>query len=210
MNQSRIWTVGAVLLIIGLLAGTWFLGVAPRLTDARDADSAHEQAISLNTMHRQTLAALQADHERLDEIVSELDEAHSVLPELPEVSRHIASLGALARQSGATVSDLTVSPPAAYVPSDDATGEYLAVATELANGGLYVVDVTITARGSESALLNFVAALQAGQRLMLVHDAQLLKEEDLGPSVSIRAQIFGFSVDSVVTPEPTAPAPAAP
>lgn len=207
MNQSRVWTIGAVLLIVALIVGTWFLGVAPRLGDARDADAAREQAVAVNNIHRQTLSDLKADFDRIDEIILELEEARSVVPDVPEVSGYVASLHGTARQTGATVQELSVALPVAYQPAADAAGEYLAAANELAAAGMFVIDLTVEATGSQTALLNFISALQAEQRLVLVHDAQLMEEEG-GYRASIRAQMFGLSAATVETAdEDPAPAP---
>lgn len=207
MNQSRVWTVGAVLLIVALLAGTWFLGVAPRLSDARDADTAQEQAVSLNNIHRQTLAALQVDHERMDEILEELDYAHAIIPELPQQDEFVALVGEIARRSGVIVTDLSFTAAARYEAPDGASGEYLATATRLADGGFYVIPVTIEIEGSLNAVATFLGVIQSVERFVLPHDVQVLNEEGVG-TMTIKGQLFGLSADTISAPEPTAtPAP---
>lgn len=207
MNQSRLWTIGATLLIVALLAGTWFLGVAPRLSDARDADTAREQAVTLNNMHRQTLAALQADHERKDEILAELAEAHSVVPETPEPTALLTSLDAMARQAGVRITNLSFQGAALYVTPDEAPAEFLSAANELVAAGLYVIPASIEATGSSASLLNFIAALQSNQRYLHVHQGQILTNDD-GSTLTISAELFGISEAVAETPE--TPAPAAP
>lgn len=193
MNQSRVWTIGAVLVVFALLAGTWFLGVAPRLTDANDADVAREQAVTLNAAHRQTLVALQADHERMEEILAELAEARSVIPETHAQSTFLQSLDRLARETGVTVGNVTHSSIARYVVPDDAPADFLATANELVAAGLFVQALSITAYGSDASLLNFVSALQSNQRLTHVYQAQLLSEEGMLSNLTIRVEIFGLS-----------------
>lgn len=193
MNQSRLWTIGAVLVVIGLLAGTWFIGIAPRLNDARDADTAREQAVTLNSAHRQTLAILQAEHERLDEIRAQLAEARSVIPEDAEHPALMASIDAIARQTGVTVASLALGKINSYEPPDEAPDDFLTTANELVTAGLFVQPLVMSAVGSDISLLNFIAALQANQRFILVHDAQLLSEEGRLSILSINAEIFGLS-----------------
>ncbi|HRN28271.1 MAG TPA: hypothetical protein PK890_01005 [Terrimesophilobacter sp.] len=205
MNSSRLWTIGATLLIFALLAGTWFLGVAPRLTDARDANAAQTSARSMNDPHRATLAALQADHERMDEIQQELAEIQVAIPEYPEVSRFVAELATIATSTGVQVGTLTIGEPLSYIPpilSDPAATE---TAGTLATSGLYVVPVSVNVLGTHQSALNFVAALQQGHRLLLAHNVAIAESEE-GTTVTIQAQIFGLSTETI--PEPEAPAPA--
>lgn len=209
MNPSRLWTIAATLLIVAIVAGTWFLGVAPRLADARDANAAQASARSLNDMHRATLAALKADHERIDEIRAELEEIQVAIPEYPEVSRFVAELSAITAATGTTVSTLTVGEPTSYLPptlSDPSASEK---ASSLATSGLYVIPVSVTVGGTHQSALNFVATLQQGSRLLLAHNVGIAKDED-GTVVTIQAQIFGVSTDTVPEPEPATPTPGEP
>lgn len=203
MNSSRLWTIAATLLIIAIIVGTWFLGVAPRLADARDANAAHASARSLNEMHRATLAALKAEHERADEIRAELAEIQVAVPEYPEVSRFVAELSAIARSTGAQVGTITVGEPLSYIPPVHADPDTAAAAGTLATSGLYVVPVSISVLGSNQAALDFVSTLQHGSRLLLAHNLTITQEDE-GTAVTIQAQIFGLSTDTL--PEPEAPA----
>lgn len=205
MNQSRLWTIGAVILIIGLLAGTWFLGVAPRLSDARDADVALTQAVTLNNVHRQTLVALQADHERLDEIIAELDEAHSVIPEGPEPPSLLKNIDDIALSNGVTVVNVSFQSPAPYIAPDEAPDEFLTAANELIAAGLYVIPVSFEVEGSEAGLLGFISALQSNQRYFHVFQGAVLSEDGRG-TLTVQAELFGIS-QSIVS---DAEAPAAP
>lgn len=192
MNQARQWTIGAVLLIVVLLVGTWFLGVAPRLGDARDADAALEQAVTLNNLHRQTLANLQVEHDRIDQIRDELAEAHSVIPEGPEGADVLRTLDRLAVASGVAITNLTFNTMALYTPPDDAPAEYLATANELAGAGLYVIPMSIEVTGSSTALLRFVSEVQTTQRYFHVYNGEMLNEEGVG-ILTIHAELFGLS-----------------
>lgn len=207
MNQSRLWTIGAVVLIFALLAGTWFLGVAPRLSDARDADNSLAQTVTLNNAHRQTLASLQAEHERLDEIRAELEEAHSVIPETPKQDEVLRAIDEMARRTGVVITNLTFQTAAHYVAPDEAPAEFLAAAQELISAGLFVIPVTIELSGSDSALLSFMSALQSSQRYFHVHQGEILNEEESG-ILTIQAELFGINstvVESSAGP-PTPPA----
>lgn len=202
MNQSRLWTIGAVLLIFVLLAGTWFLGVAPQLSDAREADDAREQAISLNNVHRQTLAALQEEHERMDEIFAELTETQRVIPEFPDQAKFMAQVDGIASRTGVQVVVISFSLPMAYSVPGNADPETTASATRLAEGGFYVVPFTINVTGSATGVLSFVDALQSGDRLVLAHDVALSSESGTS-SLTIVGQIFGLSSDTIRVAEPT-------
>lgn len=203
MNRSRLWTVGAVLVIVALVAGSWFLGVAPRLADARNADQTREQAIALNDAHRQALQALEEQFERRDEIIAGLDKAHRVIPELPEKSEFIAQIAELALDSGVTTTVVTFAEPTAYVPPGGAPEDYTAASNELASGGLYTIPITLNAQGSELATLGFLNGLQLGDRLVMIHTAQFSAgAEGEEPSLTLAGYIFGLSATTVAQTEP--------
>lgn len=203
MNASRLWTIGATLLVFALIAGTWFLGIAPRLSDARDANVSHDTARSLNDMQRLTLAALQADHERIDEIQAELAEIQVAVPEYPEVSRFVDELTGIARSTGVQVATLTVGDPLSYISPVLSDPEAASTAGMLATSGLYVIPVSIGVIGNHQSALDFIAVLQQGSRLLLAHNIAISNGED-GTVVTIQAQIFGLSTETI--PEPEAPA----
>lgn len=204
MNQSRLWTLGAVLIGIALIAGTWFLGVSPRLNDANQANENREAAATVNDLHRQTLLKLKQEHERLDEIVAELDVRQLVIPEVPEIARFYTELAAAAGRASVSVTSVSFGEPTAYVPPA-LPDETVGVAGQLAESGLYIVPVTIEVKGggSESAL-NFIAALQHMPRYVLVQNVAVVMDST-GQSAIIQAQMFGLSADTIPQPEPTPP-----
>lgn len=205
MNRSRLWTVAATVLSIGLLVGTWFIGVAPQLSEAHQADQAREQAIALNNAHRNALLELQAQHERIDEILAELDEVHRVIPELPEKAEFLAQVASMARAAGVETHVVTFSEPTAYVTPGGAPEEYTSAANRFAAGGLYSVAVALSVQGTEAATLRFLDSLQQGDRLVMIHTAQIAEGEGEGEaSLNLSGYIFGMSASTVASTEGSA------
>lgn len=205
MNQSRLWTLGAVLICIALIAGTWFLGVSPRLNDANQANVSRESAIALNNMHRETLQQLKQEHERLDEIVAEIELRQLVIPEDPEIARFYTEMASVASQASATVNSITLGQPTAYVPPA-VPDETATIAGKLSESGLYIIPVSIEIEGGGSdSAFNFIAALQRMPRYILVQNVVVTVET--GQSATIQAQIFGLNAATVQQETSTPDAP---
>lgn len=204
MNQSRLWTIGAVLVIVALIGGTWLLGVSPRLAEAREADSSLQAAVTVNNAHRRTLEELKTEAEHLGDVTKQLDELQTVIPEGPEISSFIAEIEALARQTGVRITDIAFSQPVAYIPPELSDPELIAVSKKVEQNGLYVIPINVIAEGGESALFSFTAALQRGTRMALVYGVSVEMGEG-GGTVTVQGQLFGLT--GIVTAEPTTPAP---
>jgi len=192
MNQSRLWTIGAVLVIVALIGGTWLIGVSPRLAEAREADGSLQAAQTINSAHRETLADLKAEAEHLGDVTAQLEELQTVIPETPEISRFIAEIEALARLTDVRITAIALNEPVPYVPPEFDDARIAAASNTAAQNGLYVIPINVIAEGSESALLSFTAALQRGTRLVLVYGVSVGMDAD-GGSVTIQGQLFGLT-----------------
>lgn len=205
MNQSRLWTIGAVLVIAALIAGTWLLGVSPRLAEASQADTELQSAQTLNNSHRRTLADLKAEAENLDDVTEKLDELQRVIPEKPEISAFIAEIESLARRTGVRITAVALNDPVPYIAPEFEDAELAAKANVATQNGLYVIPINVIAEGNGSALLNFTAALQGGTRFALVYGVSVALGDD-GNSVTIQGQIFGLTGTAPAAPPADTPA----
>jgi Tfp pilus assembly protein PilO len=80
MNNPRFATLLAVLVVVALVAGTWFLGIAPRLAEAATANTDRETVEAQNRAHQAELDRLLELNDRLPELQAELAEIRTAIP----------------------------------------------------------------------------------------------------------------------------------
>lgn len=114
MNDKRIWTLGALLVAVVLLLGGYFLGVAPQLDAAAQADSQRKTVEAQNEALITDIAVLKGDYENLDRFKSQLAEVSQAIPDNADFSRYIAQLTELSAVNTVSVTSLTVSDALAY------------------------------------------------------------------------------------------------
>lgn len=114
MNDKRIWTLGALLAAVVLLLGGYFLGVAPQLEAAAQADSQRKTVEAQNDALVTDIAVLKGDYENLDKFKSQLAEVSQAIPDNADFSRYIAQLNELSAVNTVAVTSVTVGDALAY------------------------------------------------------------------------------------------------
>lgn len=195
MNSARLWTLGSIVLIIALVAGTWFVGISPRLAEAAKANTERAGVEMLNAKHTATLAALKDQFEDLSESKAELEELRLAVPASDDSAALLRQLHSLARSAGVTVIEVTLSSPERFAaPAEPPAEPELAAALGSVNPeNFLVIPLEQTVVGEQAAVMNYIAALQAGQRSFLIHDLSMeagLPAGDTQVEVSFTGQIF--------------------
>lgn len=213
MVTNRLWIIGTVVLIALMLAGTYFLAVAPLIAIA-GSNAAETAAVrTQNAAHEQTLADLKKKFENIQELRDQLKEVQESVPTTAAQSPLIDEIGDIAIANGVTVEVITFSDPVAYVPGDSTDPEVQAAAAGLASGNFLVIPVDLTVSGPANATLDFLRDLQHAKRLFLAYAATFEGSGD-DPSaglgrVTITGQIFVLtSFAGGTEPAPLTDAPA--
>ena len=115
MNSTRIWSVGAALLITVILALGWLLGISPKLAEAQLADAALLETQAVNAGHELRLAEIKEQFEGLDELKEELDELQTALPSGADLPDLLDELDALGRANQVSYDNFTASEAQAYL-----------------------------------------------------------------------------------------------
>ena len=190
MTRTRLWTAGAVFVMVVLIALGWFLGIDPRLAEARSADDERVGVEALNATYEQKLVQLKQIDENLPALTAQLEELNAALPSDAQVSTLLGQLNALAAESAVELTSITAGvpqrfgasdetappvaaegeaaaeqPPAdATAPAEAATAAPVAPASE----NFVSVPISVEFTGDPVALLAFVEKVQYGTRLFLV------------------------------------------
>lgn len=173
--------------MIALLIGGWFLGVDPLLAAARDAASQAETVEAQNASIESIVERLTEEKAELPRLEAELGALQRSIPVRSDTSSFIESLNALASAAGVVVSGITTSdalpyaapiPEVAPTPSEESEEAVAEPDDPLAPTALtdplitpenfILVPVTVEAKGSADAVLNFVSGMQDGERLFLI------------------------------------------
>jgi len=215
MNSNRLWTLGAVLVIVGLLAATWFLGVSPQLAAAQLADSERAGIETQNVANQSTLTSLKAQFEKIDELRAELAESREVVPASVQQSLLIGQIGDFAKANDVKISLASFSDPEASIAGSSTDPELSAAMALVSPESFLVVPLSMTIHGEYTDVMNFIDDLQTGTRLVLVFEVTMPEgraKKGETVDISIAGETFVLldaadvpvpAVDPAATPEAT-------
>lgn len=216
MKRDQRWKVGTLLISGAVLAGGYFLGIAPLLTQAALADDDRVAAETQATAYKTTLVTLKEKYANIDALKADLAAARATIPAEAEMSTFVGGLDVIAQATGAQVLNVTVADALPYVPPiaiapvapealDDPGTSAAAAPVEAApvvsnnpmipnanlvsNTNMAIIPVTISVTGSFDQNMAFVGSLQKGERIFLV--TRLATTEDTGDAV-FTTQIEGY------------------
>ncbi|WP_395640470.1 hypothetical protein [Pseudolysinimonas sp.] len=213
MTGTRIWTFGAVLVIAGILALGWLLGISPLLSSTAAADAERASVEAQNLTQRAQLAVMKADFENLDVIAEELAPLELSIPGDERTEVFAATVESFAAANQVALTSYVASElPFFGVPVDGATASTSGtggIALSTPAGTVYAIPITIGFEGTPEAVLNTVRALQSGQRLFLVNTVAFDRGLRGSPSATVTGYIFMLT-DRQLAPTPEDAAAAAP
>lgn len=122
MASRKTWALGAGVVALGLMAGTWFLGVSPALATAADTRTQTESVEAQNASLQAKLDALVADAPNLPQYQADLEELRVGIPTDPSMTTYLRRIDEVALARGVTVTAVTPGQPAGVVPSQAQLG----------------------------------------------------------------------------------------
>lgn len=202
--KNRLIVIGAVLLIVGIPALAWLLGMEPQLRQAGLANADREQAQIVNAAHEAKLVELQKLNDRMDELEVELADLAAMIPGDDAVSTLLGQLNELAEEAGVAIQSITAEVPKIFAaekdpsaPAAPASGETATTTQEVTNSattvgdaGMIAIPIEIRVLGERDATLKFTALAQAGTRLYLVTDAEISTAPDDGTTTTLKGFVF--------------------
>lgn len=211
MNASRLWTIGSILVIVAIVAGTWFVGISPQLTAASAANDSRASVEAQNEVHEATLISLQEQFDDIDILRAELAELRKAVPADAALPELFSQIHQTAAANGVAVSSLAFADPSPYAPVEGATTdpELATAMASVSSGAFLVIPVDVTAVGPYQNVMAFVSSLQSGERLMLVHDLTLIEGQmavDSAVQLKLAGQVFVL-LDAAATPPADVPEP---
>ena len=208
MDKNKLWLIGSMLVTSVIVVLGVLLGVQPQLDSMNAADASRAAVQSTNAGHVALLARLKHDFEDLDALTATAEALAESVPSGSAMPDFVDQLDAQAQAVGLTLTGMTVTEAQAYVPvlpevpaaatstgaaAPDSEGASAAASSAAAaatpapvalitesNFAAFPLQITVT--GTYAQVLEFVASVQSGSRLFLVHGidtAQASGEESL-------------------------------
>jgi Tfp pilus assembly protein PilO len=191
MSMTRRWSLLTAVVILGILAASWFLLVSPKRADAADLRNQATKQQSDNAALVQQLNELKAQSLNLPKEKAELAVLGKEIPDNPALPTLIRDLSASGKKVGVSIMSMKPSTPvaavvAAPVPvaaapatttdgtaapaTGDATSTAAAapVAAAPAAPSLYVLPLTLEVTGSYFEVEQFINKVEGMQRKFLL------------------------------------------
>ncbi|TQL41915.1 hypothetical protein FB562_2501 [Homoserinimonas aerilata] len=227
LSNTRFAALLTVIVILALLAGTWFVGIGPRLAEVAAADNERATVEGQNAAHQAELDRLIGIDANLSTLEAELAELRLAIPGTPETSVFYRQLDAIAAATGVRFTDISLTNVAAYetpeaVVIDDGAeaeaevdqipGLAEALAAVSADNFL-IIDAQFGLAGSYAGVMDALSMLQTGERFVLVSGLNIeegLRGPDEAVSANFTGQLFVLLDSTGVAPAAEATPEAAP
>lgn len=115
MDRNRLWTLGAVVVMIAVIAGGWFLGIQPQLDAGGAANQTRQTVEAQNAQSAATLVALKKDYSGIGALKHQLAQLRQSVPSTAAMSAFVTELDTLAGSYGVSVTSISVSDALPYV-----------------------------------------------------------------------------------------------
>lgn len=181
MTQTRKWALGTALVVVLVLVASWFLLISPKRSEAADLRSQTASQLSANEMLRSQISILKAQSKHLPAQQARLARMQEKLPQAPELPSLIRDLTMAARQSGATLVELSpgepvsmdgvtagAAPPGAESPATSPAVPAATAAPGTPTESLLAIPLSLEVHGSFTDLKTFLSKVEELSRTMQV------------------------------------------
>jgi Tfp pilus assembly protein PilO len=210
-----LWGLVAIVVVGAVVILGSLLGVAPKLDEAKAASSELTQVEQQNTAHELALATLKSEFAQIDDLKNEVVELQLGIPLTADIPAFVDQLGASAAQYGVNLDQISISDGTGYLPGEavadtvetaaDTTTETdtaaagavastvvsaVAASPRLSPTTYISVPVSIEATGTNESVLQFLSALQHGQRIVAINSFSTDATDSAAVTLSVTAEIY--------------------
>lgn len=114
MDKTKIWILASSIVMIGILALGWFVGIDPQLQAKAATDEQRASVEAQNDATELAIGRLKGDFENIDALRTELAGLRSSVPATGDLAAFLTQLDNLAKASETTVTALNVSEAVEY------------------------------------------------------------------------------------------------
>jgi Tfp pilus assembly protein PilO len=233
MTSTRKWSLLTMVLIVAILAASWFLLVSPERSKASKLKVQTTSQDQANSQLKEKIAQLMAQQQDLPRQEARLAQIRRQIPENPALPALIRDLSAAAKKAGLSLESLAPSDPVAVVapvaaavpapvstdaPTDGSTAgtaTTAVVAPAAPAVTLYQVPIVLRAQGSYFEVEQFVNKLEGLRRSFLVTGFSLKPMAVTGSSgnqleINVNGRVFLSPAQAAAAANPVAVSPTVP
>ena len=175
MSRSKSLFIGALLIVIAIIGGGWFLEISPQRAITSHLNSERANVLALNAKNQLLLTQLKKEYQSIAPLKSQLDLLTHSIPPTANVSAFIAELNSTANIYNVTIKSIVVSDAkpytlAAQAPANSGSKEPPAPEsnTKINSANFVIIPLQVSISGKDADVLDFVNGIQNGQRLFLI------------------------------------------
>jgi Tfp pilus assembly protein PilO len=175
MGKNRLWVVGAVTVMAGIIGVGWLVGISPELSAVNSANQDRANVVVQNGANEALLAKLKKDFLGIDAMRAQMATLQVAVPSSAQMSTFVAELNMLAATHQVTVKSISVSDAKPYTAAPTpvaATGTPASKPVVMTNpkitpANFVVIPIQISVTGIFAKVLDFLHDVQGGPRLFL-------------------------------------------
>ncbi|WP_150307842.1 hypothetical protein [Planctomonas psychrotolerans] len=122
MSITKVWGIGALILVAVVTTLGWLLGIAPQLENARLARASLVETQTVNAVQERALAEIKEQYEGIDGLRRELADLQEAVPGEAHLAELFSQLNSLATSRGVAFTSFTAGEAQAYAPQAVAAG----------------------------------------------------------------------------------------
>jgi Tfp pilus assembly protein PilO len=181
---DRMWLLGGIVVMLLLVAGSWFLLIAPKNAEADEVRSSAADATAQLIILKHQVAALKAESAKLDSYKTQLQTNQKALPTTSGVPDFLRQL-----QDSGTAVDVDISNVSVGAPE---------LTKDVA--GVYQLPISLSAAGTVADMSAFLNRLQQVQpRAVLLKSVGLTESTDVATGAT-SMQTASISLLAFVSP----------
>ena len=192
-TNTRLWIIGSMLLVIAILAMGWFLGVAPRLSEASTAGHQQTVAEAQNVVHEREIAVIKKQFDQLPALKSQLAVLRAAVPAGNGMSAFLDELHALEQQNQVSLTDFKAGDGQPYTPVKSTTLTASTTNPLVTPDNFVAIQVGVTVTGDDANIMRFIDGVQTGDRLFLVTSLKLDQDKAAADTTSKTQPVVAFT-----------------
>jgi Tfp pilus assembly protein PilO len=180
MTKLRTWGILAVVAIVAIIAGGWFLALSPQQSKASDLRDQAAQQQDANQKLQSQIALLRKQQSQIPGEQARIAQIKGRIPETPQITTYVRTLTSLAAASHVELISIAPGAPALVklATPQQPTSAPSGAATSASNGAaaasnLSTISVAINVVGDYYNVQQFLSKLEDAQRVTIVSSVSL-------------------------------------